>query len=88
MIDGLEKLDKWPDTVKEAQRGWIGRSFGSKITFKSTIEDIQIFTTRPETIFGVTFLAVSFENLELINRICESNSTAKFFLENYLERLN
>jgi len=88
MIDGLEKLDKWPETVKEAQRGWIGRSHGSKITFKSTIQDIQIFTTKPETLLGVTFLAVSFENLELINRIIESNSTAKFALENYLEGLN
>lgn len=88
MIDGLEKLDKWPESVKEAQRGWIGRSYGSKITFKSTLQDIQIFTTKPETLYGVTFLAVSFENLELINRIIESNSTAKFALENYLEGLN
>ena len=88
MIDGLEKLEKWPESVKEAQRGWIGRSYGSKITFKSTLQDIQIFTTKPETLYGVTFLAVSFENLELINRIIESNSTAKFALENYLEGLN
>jgi leucyl-tRNA synthetase len=88
MVDGLDKLDLWPDTVKEAQRGWIGRSFGSKISFKSTIGDLQIFTTRPETIFGVSFLAVSFENLDLINRICERNPTAKFVVENYLESLN
>ena len=40
MIDGLEKLELWPDTVKEAQRGWIGRSFGSRISFKSTIDEI------------------------------------------------
>jgi leucyl-tRNA synthetase len=60
--DDLENLD-WPESIKESQRNWIGRSEGAEIDFKvpgnSDEHSIKVFTTRPETIFGATFLAVS-----------------------------
>lgn len=54
-IDGLN----WPESIKESQRNWIGKSEGALIKFKSDEREIEIFTTRPDTIFGVTFLAIS-----------------------------
>ena len=61
LLDDLEGLDQWPEQVKAAQRNWIGRSEGALVTFDIDGYDqrVQVFTTRPETLFGVTFLAVS-----------------------------
>ena len=60
LLDGLEQLD-WPEHAKEMQREWIGRSEGVEIDFRFEEGDrvLQAFTTRPETIFGVTFLALA-----------------------------
>ena len=68
MLATLEQLDKWPDPVKEAQRGWIGRSQGYRTNFEvrsvqGTTGSIEVFTTRIDTIHGVSFLAISHENL-------------------------
>lgn len=60
MLESLNTLDKWPETVKEAQRGWIGKSEGARIKFVTCTCAIEIFTTKPETLFGVTFIAVSY----------------------------
>ncbi|MFZ2484601.1 MAG: leucine--tRNA ligase [Minisyncoccia bacterium] len=54
LIDGLENLD-WPKAIKESQKNWIGRSDGALIKF----DDVEVFTTRPDTIFGATFVVVS-----------------------------
>lgn len=54
LVDDLENLD-WPNPIKESQRNWIGRSRGALIAF----DDIEVFTTRPDTIRGATFLAVA-----------------------------
>jgi leucyl-tRNA synthetase len=65
LLDGLDELD-WPDTAKRQQREWIGRSHGVEIDFE--LEDggrLATFTTRPETLFGVTFLALPPEHPEL-----------------------
>lgn len=64
MLVDLDKLPKWPEGVKEAQRNWIGRSEGAEIEFKvkDSDEKIKIFTTRADTIYGVTFLAVAGES--------------------------
>lgn len=67
MLEGLDKLDKWNEVVKELQKGWIGKSIGANITFtlkKNNKEEypLTIFTTRPDTIFGVSFVALSHEN--------------------------
>ena len=70
LLTGLEHID-WSDSLKEAQRNWIGKSVGCSLTFKTGIESLQleVFTTRPDTIFGVTFLAVAPEYAEL-DKLC------------------
>ena len=63
LLKGLDELDKWPNKVKVMQKNWIGRSFGCEIDFKiqgnNSINNIKCFTTRPDTLFGFSFLAVS-----------------------------
>ena len=63
LLSGLDKLDKWPNKVKVMQKNWIGKSFGCEINFEiegnSSIKNIKCFTTRPDTLFGFSFLAVS-----------------------------
>ncbi len=63
LLKGLDQLDKWPNKVKVMQKNWIGKSFGCEIDFKvegnKSINNIKCFTTRPDTLFGFSFLAVS-----------------------------
>ena len=63
LLNGLDKLDKWPNKVKVMQKNWIGKSFGCEIDFKiegnSSVDKIKCFTTRPDTLFGFSFLALS-----------------------------
>ncbi len=63
LLTGLENID-WPDAVKEMQRNWIGKSKGSSLRF----ENIEVFTTRPDTVFGVSFLVLAPEH-ELVDQI-------------------
>ena len=66
LLEGLETLDEWPNKVKTMQKNWIGKSFGCEVDFKieSTIpvKNIKCFTTRPDTLFGFSFLAVSVDH--------------------------
>jgi len=64
LIDGLDSLPGWPENVKTMQREWIGRSYGAEVDFiiEETEEKLPIFTTRPDTIFGVTFMAIAPES--------------------------
>lgn len=73
LLDGLEKID-WPISLKESQRYWIGKSEGVSLKFKiQNLEfEIEVFTTRPDTIFGVTFLTIAPEH-ELLNKIIINN---------------
>lgn len=63
LLDGLDRLD-WTDSLKETQRNWIGRSEGTEMKFKIKDKDIdfEIFTTRADTIFGVTFMVLAPES--------------------------
>ncbi|MCC8174150.1 MAG: leucine--tRNA ligase [Odoribacter sp.] len=63
LLDGLDKID-WSDSLKDIQRNWIGRSQGAEILFdvKGKDEKIEIFTTRPDTIFGATFMVLAPES--------------------------
>ena len=64
LLTGLDKID-WSDSLKEAQRNWIGKSEGCSLKFFSEDIEIEVFTTRPDTIFGVTYLAVAPEHPSL-----------------------
>ena len=64
LLDGLNNLDGWPSKVKLMQQNWIGKSFGCEIEFKikDSKDKINIFTTRPDTIFGASFIALSIDH--------------------------
>ncbi|MCK4647802.1 leucine--tRNA ligase, partial [Candidatus Pacearchaeota archaeon] len=66
-IDGLE----WPNRIKVMQKNWIGKSFGTEINFKINGEIWPIFTTRPDTIYGVTFMIVSAQHPNLKNLVVD-----------------
>ena len=61
LIDDLDLLE-WPEPVKLMQRNWIGRSFGARVRFASPAGDIEVFTTRPDTLFGATFMVLAPEH--------------------------
>jgi len=61
LLDDLDRLD-WPGSVKEIQRNWIGRSKGALLRFPSPAGEIEVFTTRPETVFGATYLVLAPEH--------------------------
>ena len=61
LLDDLNRLD-WPEPIKLMQRNWIGRSEGARVRFTSTAGEIEVFTTRPDTLFGATFLVLSPEH--------------------------
>ena len=64
LLNDLEKLNGWPDRVKLMQKNWIGKSSGCEINFQlaETEQKLKIFTTRPDTIFGATFKAISIDH--------------------------
>tara|TARA_A100001015_G_scaffold212953_1_gene238850 strand:- start:1550 stop:4069 length:2520 start_codon:yes stop_codon:yes gene_type:complete len=64
LLTDLEKLEGWPDKVKLMQQNWIGKSFGCEINFKlfESNDTINIFTTRPDTIFGASFICLSVDH--------------------------
>ncbi|MCX6793179.1 MAG: class I tRNA ligase family protein [Candidatus Falkowbacteria bacterium] len=96
LLDDLEKLD-WPESIKESQRNWIGRSVGAEISFPVRTTDstdetdgapdssdvIKVFTTRPDTLFGVTYLVLAPEN-DLINKL-ESKVSNFSEVKKYIE---
>ena len=61
LIDELEPLD-WPESIKALQRNWIGRSEGAEVTFDVEGNDITVFTTRPDTLFGATYMVLAPEH--------------------------
>ena len=81
LLDGLNNLDQWPNKVKTMQKNWIGKSFGCEIDFKIEgklpVEKIKCFTTRPDTLFGFSFLALSVDH-EISNFYKEDNNFIKF----------
>ena len=97
LLDGLEKLKDWPNKVKVMQKNWIGKSFGCEIEFKilgnDNIKSIKCYTTRPDTLFGSSFLALSVDhplskyyekNKEFINfkKECSKSGTTEESIAN------
>ncbi len=62
LLDGLDSLD-WSESIKEAQRNWIGRSEGATVRFAVGDDFIEVFTTRPDTLFGVSFITLAPEHV-------------------------
>ena len=82
LINDLEKID-WPESLKEMQRNWIGRSVGAFVKFKikGHEEEIKVFTTRPDTLYGVTFMTLAPEhNLTLKITTNEYRSVVKKYI--------
>ncbi len=87
MLDGLDSLE-WSDSLKEIQRNWIGRSEGAQVFFDAQMADgstrkLEIFTTRPDTIFGVTFMVVAPEHEWLADMTTAEQKAA---VEEYIEQ--
>ncbi|WMI69321.1 leucine--tRNA ligase [Mangrovimonas sp. YM274] len=83
LLQGLETID-WTDSLKESQRNWIGKSVGASVTFNVNGHDevIEVFTTRPDTIFGVSFMTLAPEH-DLVSKIVTDDQ--KEAVNNYIE---
>ncbi|TDK33562.1 leucine--tRNA ligase [Luteimonas terrae] len=81
LLDGLDTLDGWPDSVKTMQRNWIGRSEGLEFAFDvaGSDETLAVYTTRPDTLMGVTFVSVAAEH-PLAMRAAEGNPELTDFI--------
>jgi leucyl-tRNA synthetase len=81
LLDGLDTLEGWPDSVKTMQRNWIGRSEGLEIQFDvDGAEALTVFTTRPDTLMGVTYVAVAAEH-PLALHAAKTNPALAAFIE-------
>jgi len=82
LLDELDNLDGWPDSVKTMQRNWIGRSEGIELAFDVEGEDepLTVFTTRPDTLLGVTYMAVAAEH-PLAQKAAAGNPDIDAFIE-------
>ena len=86
LLEGLDRLPRWPERVKTMQRNWIGRSEGAKVTFtlpELSDEPVTVFTTRPDTLYGVTYLVLAPEH-PLVERLIagkEKEGELRAFIE-------
>jgi len=86
LLDDLDDID-WPENIKEMQRNWIGRSVGAQVTFDvaGTDDKINVFTTRPDTIFGVEYMTLAPEH-KLVEKITTPEQKAA--VEAYKEEIS
>jgi len=82
----LEKVDslKWPERIKIMQKNWMGKSYGTEINFEINKKDWPIFTTRPDTIYGVTFMVISAQHPKLFDIVTDKQ---KKEVEKFLKKL-
>ncbi|KAL0489053.1 leucyl tRS [Acrasis kona] len=93
LVDDLETLPDWPNQVKNMQRKWIGKSDGCEIEFQvqNTDQILTAFTTRPETLFGVTFVSISPDSTDVINALPLTSKKRKEvddFIKNRIQTTN
>jgi len=85
LLSGLDELDGWPEQVKTMQRNWIGKSFGADVVFDYDLASVgidgqlKVYTTRPDTLMGATYVAVAAEH-PLAQRAAMSNSAVSAFI--------
>ena len=83
LIEGLDLID-WPESLKAIQRKWIGRSTGALITFETDVKiNLAVFTTRPDTLFGASFLAIAPDHNDVLKFITDKN---KFKCLDYIDK--
>ncbi len=83
LLNEVDNL-KWPERIKAMQKNWIGKSYGTEIKFKINREEWPIFTTRPDTIFGVTFMVISAQHPRLFDIVTKEQ---KKEVEAFLKKL-
>ncbi len=83
LLAGIDTLEGWPESTKAMQRHWIGRSEGAEIVFKAKGHDLIVFTTRPDTLFGATYVVLAPEH-PLVERIADPKRLAE--LKAYREK--
>ncbi len=83
LLGEIDKLDGWPDSVRTMQRNWIGRSEGIEIDFaiKGRAQPLRVYTTRPDTLFGVTYMAVAAGHPLAKEAAAENAKVAEFVLQ-------
>ena len=84
LLEGLNTLERWPERVKLMQENWIGYSQGAEVTFRlaapvAGIEEVTVYTTRPDTLFGMSFLAIAPEH-PIAKAVAERNAAAAGFI--------
>jgi leucyl-tRNA synthetase len=80
LLDGLGTLDKWPDKVRLMQENWIGKSEGLQFRFKlSDGGEVEVFTTRPDTIFGSSFVAIAADH-PIARKLAQTSPEAEAFI--------
>ena len=81
LLEGLEELD-WPNSIKELQRNWIGRSEGANVHFKLPLinQNLTVFTTRPDTLFGATYMVMAPEHPLVAQLVSEES---RYLVEEY-----
>lgn len=81
LLDELKRMPRWPERIRLMQENWIGKSRGAQFVFKLSggHEDLEIFTTRPDTLFGASFVAIS-PHHPLANKLTEKNAKLKEFV--------
>ncbi len=84
LYEGINKLDNWPEKTKAMQKNWIGKSHGTEIDFEINGKKWPVFTTRPDTIFGVTFVVVSAQHSKLFELVTKEQ---KKEVETFLKKL-
>ncbi len=84
LLEALDGLEGWPEAVKTMQRNWIGRSEGVEIHFQVENEDLMVYTTRPDTLMGVTYVAVAAEH-PLARRRAETDSRLAEFIRECMQ---
>lgn len=85
LLDSLDTLKGWPEQVVTMQKNWIGKSVGAEVTFKVTkpeFKDIDVFTTRPDTIYGVSYIALSTQH-PIVKEILKTDPKVKSFVEKF-----
>ncbi|AGJ90966.1 leucine--tRNA ligase [Mycoplasma putrefaciens] len=82
LLQGLDELD-WPQSIKDLQKNWIGKSVGAEIIFKSNDIEIPVFTTRADTIYGVSYIVLAPEN-ELVLKLTTADKLAE--VKNYIQQ--